>query len=85
MFCLGTFTAVTFDRSFDLTFQYRFDGTQTKKLRINIVDACVDGGVYLRWINRHGFYCYYLFRKGEEQIKNDNGQFICKEQPTNIR
>lgn len=67
--CLGTFTAVTFDRSFDLTFQYRFDGTQTKKLRVNIVDACVDGGVYLRWINRHGFYCYYLFKRGEEQIK----------------
>ena len=67
--CLGTFTEVTFDRTFDLTFQYKFDGTQTKKLRINIIDACYDGGCYLRWVDRHGFYCYYLFNVGDEQRK----------------
>ncbi len=33
--------------------------------------------LYLRWINRHGFYCYWLFKRGDEskQIAND-GEFI---------
>ena len=41
-----------------------------------LVDECTDG-IYLRWINRHGFYCYWLFKRGDEskQIAND-GEFI---------
>lgn len=36
-----------------------------------------DNGTYLRWIDKHGFYCYWLFKSGDEsrQIAND-GEFI---------
>ena len=36
-----------------------------------------DCGIYLRWINRHGMWCYWLFMQGDEtsQVSND-GEFI---------
>lgn len=65
----GTFEEVTtFDATFDMTFRYVGRGKSEKKIKINIVDSC-DDGYYLRWIDRHGFYCYYLFKGGDEQIK----------------
>ena len=60
----GTLTATTFDDTYDLTFRKIGDGTYTEKVRVNIVDG-MEGGVYLRWINRHGFTCYYLFKAGD--------------------
>lgn len=66
--CSGAFQEVTFDKTFDMTFRYIGGGIQTEKVRINIVDGD-DNGYYLRWIDRHGFYCYYLFKKGDESRK----------------
>lgn len=66
----GTFVSVTFDNTFDATFKYSGGGEKTEKLRINIVDTCGNGGYYLRWVDRHGFYCYYLFKGGDEQRKS---------------
>lgn len=66
--CTGAFVEVTFDSTFDMTFRYKGGGTKTEKVRINVVDG-IDEGYYLRWIDRHGFYCYYLFKSGEESRK----------------
>lgn len=62
----GTFTETTFDDTFDLTFRMRFTGTQTKKLRIKVCDCRLDKPVYLRWIDRHGFWQHFLFKQGDE-------------------
>lgn len=66
--CTGAFVAMTFDSTFDMTFKYSGGGEKTEKLRINVIDGEADG-YYLRWIDRHGFYCYYLFKAGEESRK----------------
>lgn len=66
--CTGAFVEVTFDSTFDMTFRYKGGGDMTDKVRINIVDD-YDEGFYLRWIDRHGFYCYYLFKSGQESRK----------------
>jgi len=61
----------------DHTFDYTFRPLLNTPSRITCkVDEGQDG-VYLRWINRHGFYCYWLFMRGDEtrQVTND-GEFI---------
>ena len=63
----GTLVEAVFDKTFDMTFSYS-GGASTDKLRINVVDGC-DEGYYLRWIDRHGNFCYYLFKPGEESRK----------------
>lgn len=65
----------TFDETFDLTFRMLpFD--EGNYLRIK-VGCDVKDGIYLRWIDRHGFYCHYLFQRGDEQRKIENeGQFL---------
>lgn len=68
----GTLAETTFDNTYDLTFRKIGTGTFTEKVRVNIVDG-VDEGFYLRWIDRHGFYCYWLFKKGAEQFQIANG------------
>lgn len=55
----GTFTDV-----FDLTFAMASGGKQSLLLRIDRDDA--ESGIYLRWIDRHGFIRYWLFAAGEE-------------------
>lgn len=60
----GEIKQATFDNSFDLTFQ-NGDGKQRELLRIDFDDA--DEGVYLRWVDRHGFYRYWLFTQGDEE------------------
>ncbi len=70
----GTSTgASVFDNTFDFTFHALTNVAANVRL---LVDECTDG-IYLRWINRHGFYCYWLFKRGDEskQIAND-GEFI---------
>lgn len=73
------FTSGTFDNTFDLTFLgIRVDSTD--KVRVEVADDAETygkDGVYLRWINRHGFYCYWLFKKGQESRKTTaDGQFL---------
>lgn len=66
----GSLPTATFDSSFDLTFSHsNASGERKEKMRINVVEACQENGYYLRWVDRHGFYCHYLFKVGEEQRK----------------
>ena len=53
-----------FDNTFDLTFRLTTGGKQSLLLRIDRDDA--ESGIYLRWIDRHGFIRYWLFAAGEE-------------------
>lgn len=54
----------TFDNTYDLTFSLTTGGKQSLLLRIERDDA--ESGIYLRWIDRHGFIRYWLFAAGEE-------------------
>lgn len=55
----GTFTDV-----FDLTFAMAIGGKQSLLARIERNDT--EKGIYLRWVDRHGFYRYWLFTQGDE-------------------
>lgn len=65
----------TFDETFDLTFRMAPNengGVITVKVGEDIED-----GMYLRWIDRHGFYRYWLFKKGGRKMRTGNeGQFL---------
>lgn len=63
----GTLKQATFDMTFDMTFLLKQNVAQTLLGDI-VTDGCTDG-IYLRWINRHGFYDYYLFKAGTAQTK----------------
>ena len=69
----GTAGASVFDHTFDFTFQAMKNEASTVRLT---VDNCTEG-VYLRWVDRHGCYCYWLFIRGDEskQVAND-GEFM---------
>lgn len=62
---------------FDKTFDFTFRGLLNTSTSVRLIVDDSDDGVYLRWINRHGFYCYWLFNNGDEsrQVVND-GEFI---------
>lgn len=60
-------SSATFDNTFDITFGGT-GSTDTRRMRIAI-DESTDDGVYLRWVDRHGFYCYWLFKRGDEKRK----------------
>ncbi len=62
---------------FDNTFDFTFRGLLNLATKVICKVDDSDCGVYLRWVNRHGFYCYHLFRSGDEsrQVTND-GEFI---------
>lgn len=66
-------TASVFDHTFDFTFLGILNESSTVRL---LVDDSMTG-IYLRWIDRHGYYCYWLFTSGDEnrQVTND-GEFI---------
>lgn len=72
----------TFDNTFDLTFCLATGGKQSLLLRIDRDDT--ESGIYLRWIDRHGFIRYWLFASGEETreiasdlsfIRNNLGEY----------
>lgn len=54
----------TFDDTFDITFRLITGGNLSLLLRIDRDDT--ESGIYLRWIDRHGFVRYWLFTAGEE-------------------
>jgi hypothetical protein len=62
---IGTLAQTSFEDIFDLTFYYTLDGTQAEKVRIRLVDETVNEGIYLRWIDRHGMWNYWLFKQGD--------------------
>lgn len=62
---------------FDYTYDYTFHKALNTPSKVRLImDDCTEG-IYLRWINRHGFYCYWLFKKGDESktVTND-GEFL---------
>ena len=69
----STLAASVFDNTFDFTFR----GLLNMKTSVLCVVDGSENGVYLRWVDRHGFYCYWLFKGGDEsrQVIND-GEFI---------
>lgn len=71
----GGIMQATFDDTFDLTFQLEAYGAENY-VRVKVGED-IKGGVYLRWINRHGFFSYWLFKKNteSEKVKNE-GQFV---------
>ena len=62
---------------FDQTFDYTFQGLANTATNIKIKVDDSENGVYLRWVNRHGMYCYWLFVKGDRnnQVSQD-GEFV---------
>lgn len=62
---------------FDHTFDFTFKGLLNTSCRVTCKVDDSSCGIYLRWINRHGMWCYWLFTKGDErsQVAND-GEFI---------
>ncbi len=75
---LGTLSPTTFDDSFDLTFSQQSSSVGRVVMRIDL-DKKADEGIYLRWIDRHGFYVYYLFKRGDEQRKVETGGNFIRE------
>lgn len=62
-----------FAMTFDYTFKKVGDGTVINHLIIDDSEC----GVYLRWIDRHGFYQYYLFKNGDKVSQSANeGELI---------
>ena len=58
--------------TFDFTFNYTFHQTSGTELFVDLeINDCTKG-VYLRWLDKHGFYQYYLFEKATETLKNEN-------------
>lgn len=70
----GEIKQATFESIFDLTF-YMSGGAQKELLRIDYDDT--KDGIYLRWIDRHGFYRYWLFSIGDQnrEVASD-GEFV---------
>lgn len=60
----GNIKQATFSNRFDLTFSNVAEGTYTHKMRINVGSNEYSNGVYLRWVDRHGFWQHYLFQGG---------------------
>lgn len=57
-----------FEYTFDNTFRRVGDGTIINRLVIDDSEC----GVYLRWIDRHGFYQYYLLKDGDKVSQSAN-------------
>lgn len=68
----GTLIQATFDNTFDLTFYLDQNVPQTLVMRVDVDRCHYDDAVYLRWINRHGFFCYWLFEKRTRQRVTQN-------------
>lgn len=69
----STSSASVFDNTFDFTFRGLLNVATSVLCTVDDSES----GVYIRWIDRHGFYCYWLFVSGDEsrQVVND-GEFI---------
>lgn len=63
----GTLQQGYFDNTFDLTFYMHQNVAQTLLARIDIENCTDEDTVYLRWISRHGFYCYWLWNYKTKQ------------------
>jgi hypothetical protein len=57
---------------FDYRYDYQFRGISKNTILITLLVNECTGGTYLRWINRHGEYCYYLFDRGTAANETKN-------------
>lgn len=64
----------TFEYLFGETFSKRY-ATQAERAILRVHDGCTDG-IYLRWIDAHGFLRYYLFKKGGEAITTASTEYL---------
>lgn len=66
----------SFESSFEYTFDHTFrpigNGVIIHRLEIDNSEC----GIYLRWIDRHGFYQYWLFQEGETVSNTEAGDSI---------
>ena len=74
----GNLRSMTFDATFDTSFHLsQGKGVRTKVLDIDVAQCRFDNPVYLRWIDRQGFLCHWLFREGERQTATTtDGEFL---------
>ena len=63
----GTLQQGYFDNTFDLTFYMYQNVPQTLLGTIDIESCGDEDAVYLRWIDRHGFWRYWLFNNKQKQ------------------
>lgn len=65
------------ESTFDHTFDYTFQGLANTPVRVTYEVDDSTCGQYVRWINRHGFYDYYLFKEGDRSTQLTNeGEFL---------
>ena len=60
----GKIQQATFDTTFDFTFYLKTRSMYTELAAIKADNT--EKGIYLRWVDRHGFYRYWLFTQGDE-------------------
>lgn len=79
---IGSSTTAVFDYTFDFT----FTNVTAKTIDVEVSDE--DCGVFLRWIDRHGFYRYWLFQEGNKTYKatdyGDSVEVFTDNLPTNL-
>lgn len=73
----GTFAMVTFDGSFDYTFMKSESQKNRLVATVEVENPRYDDSVYLRWVDRKGFYRYWLFKKGNVSMETStNGEVL---------
>lgn len=83
----GVINIGLFDEKFHRVFDYTFDqtfGPQRVLIPNNMnievtVKECPNDGIYLRWINRHGEYNYYLFQSNTISTTTKNNSVVIDE------
>ena len=78
----GKIQQATFDTTFDFTFYLKTSDKYTELAAIKADNT--EKGIYLRWVDRHGFYRYWLFTQGDESraissdtsfVRNNLGEY----------
>lgn len=78
----GKIQQATFDTTFDFTFYLKTSDSYTELAAIKTDNT--EKGIYLRWVDRHGFYRYWLFAQGDESraissdtsfVRNNLGEY----------
>ena len=78
----GKIQQATFDTTFDFTFYLKTSSMYTELAAIKADNT--EKGIYLRWVDRHGFYRYWLFTQGDESraissdtsfVRNNLGEY----------
>lgn len=65
-----------FTDEFDHTFRDIYDSTRITVLKVGCEPS---GGIYLRWINTLGEWCYFLFRPQSDELKSESSDISFKE------